>query len=78
MSDNEIENKFFKVIATSDVFQGGKTLIPKKVRVILGIKDDEDTVIWMQYGDKIIVDTSKRDAFFEPVWRVYEEKLKKK
>ena len=73
--NDDTASTFFKVIATSELFQGGRVLIPKKVRDLLHLKDD-GTVIWIQYGDKIIIDTAVRDQFFKPVWREWEKKKK--
>lgn len=70
-----------KIIATSKVFQDGRIVIPAEVREMLGIIKEDDTIMWMLDAERIYVMSSKGAVeevqFMKPVWRPYEEKLKK-
>lgn len=53
-----------EIIATSKVFQDGKIVIPSEVRKKLGIKKEDDTIVWIQATDekRIYVMSSKGAA----------------
>jgi len=52
-----------RVIATSKMFQKGKTVVPSEVRRILGI-DDGDSIAWMynELESTIVILTPKKAA----------------
>jgi bifunctional DNA-binding transcriptional regulator/antitoxin component of YhaV-PrlF toxin-antitoxin module len=50
-------------VATSKIFQKGKTQIPIQVRKELGLKDG-DTVVWIKVGERYVVERSWRKILF--------------
>lgn len=70
-----------KIIATSKVFQDGKIVIPAEVRKALGIKKEDDTIVWILDEKRIYVSSSSgADADMQlmaPHWLEYPRGEKK-
>jgi bifunctional DNA-binding transcriptional regulator/antitoxin component of YhaV-PrlF toxin-antitoxin module len=50
-------------VATSKIFQKGKTQVPSQIREELNLKDG-DTLVWMKSGERYVVDRSWRKTLF--------------
>jgi bifunctional DNA-binding transcriptional regulator/antitoxin component of YhaV-PrlF toxin-antitoxin module len=50
-------------VATSKIFQKGKTQVPSQVRKELDLKDG-DTLVWIKFGERYVVERSWRKPLF--------------
>lgn len=57
-----------QIVATSKVFQKGKTQIPSQVRRELDLKDG-DIMVWIKMGERFIVERSWRRSLFRETKR---------
>jgi bifunctional DNA-binding transcriptional regulator/antitoxin component of YhaV-PrlF toxin-antitoxin module len=52
-----------QIVATSKIFQKGKTQVPSQVRKELDLKDG-DTLVWIKSGKRYMVERSWRKPLF--------------
>jgi bifunctional DNA-binding transcriptional regulator/antitoxin component of YhaV-PrlF toxin-antitoxin module len=52
-----------QIVATSKIFQKGKTQVPSQVRKELDLKDG-DTLVWIKLGERYAVERSWRKPLF--------------
>jgi bifunctional DNA-binding transcriptional regulator/antitoxin component of YhaV-PrlF toxin-antitoxin module len=55
-------------VATSKIFQKGKTQVPSQVRKELDLKDG-DTLVWIKIGERYVVERSWRKPLFRETKR---------
>ena len=52
-----------QIVATSKIFQKGKTQVPSQVRKELDLKDG-DTLVWIKIGERYAVERSLSKPLF--------------
>lgn len=57
-----------QIVATSKVFQKGKTQIPSQVRRELDLKDG-DIIVWIKMGERFMVERGWRKPLFRETKR---------
>ena len=57
-----------QIVATSKIFQKGKTQVPSQVRRELDLKDG-DVLVWIKTGERYIIERSKLKPLFRETRR---------
>ena len=52
-----------QIVATSKIFQKGKTQVPSQVRKELDLKDG-DTLVWIKIGERYAIERSQHKPLF--------------